>query len=76
MRLREAMILSIRNDAQLAKADRPDVLNIDTTDGVRFVSSNFRAKYQANTEVKLSARDCLSEDWILWKNGKEFMPND
>lgn len=73
MRLRDAMVYAIRYDAQLAKRDRSDVLRIEAG---RFVSSAFRAKYQGEAEIRLSARDCLAEDWLLWKNGKEFCPDD
>lgn len=73
MRLREAMIAAIRYNAQLARHDRSDVLRIEQG---RFVSSAFLAKYHGQAEVKLNAYDCLSEDWYLVKDGKEFVPDD
>lgn len=72
MRLREAMIYALRFDARLAKKDRSGTLKIE---GSKFVSDAFRAKYGGPKEVCLDAKDCLSEDWYLMKNGKEFVPD-
>ena len=67
------MIYAIRYNAKLAKADRSDVLSIE--DG-RFIPSLFRSKYSNYSEVKLTATECLAEDWYLMKDGKEFIPNE
>lgn len=72
MRLREAMVLAIKYDAILAKNGRPDTLKIEN---MKFVPSEYRSKYHKCSEVKLSAKDCLSDDWYLMKNGKEFVPD-
>lgn len=69
MRLREAMILALRHDACLAKSDRSTRLRIVD---LCFVPVECRAKYGSPLEVKLSARDCLSEDWVVEKNGKTW----
>lgn len=73
MRLREALIFALRYEARLAKRDRADTLEI--RDG-RFYGSEFRAKYGTQPEIRLTAADCLADDWYLMKNGREFVPDD
>ena len=71
MRLREAMIAAIRYDATLVKHGRTGSLAID--EKLRFISTEYRSNRPF--EVKLSANECLSEDWTLSKDGKEFVPD-
>lgn len=73
MRLRDAIVAAIRYDVELAKKDRSDTLRIN--DKMQFISSGFRSKYQQQPEVRLNAVDCLSEDWYLIRDGKEFLPD-
>ena len=73
MKLRDSIVAAIRYNVELAKKDRSDTLRIN--EKLEFVSSGFRAKYQRQPEVRLSASDCLSEDWYLMKDGKEFVPD-
>lgn len=73
MRLRDAIVAALRYDVAIAKKDRTDTLRLN--EQLQLVSSEFRAKYQKNAEVKLSAMDCLAEDWYLMKDGKEFVPD-
>lgn len=72
MRLREAVLFAIRHDAELTRRDRSDNLRIN---GMRFVGT-YRSKYSGQAEIKLGLTDVLSEDWILMKNGNEFVPDD
>ena len=73
MRLREAIVASIRYQVGLGKLDRSQVLQVDAQG--RFVAMVYRSKKPDGVEVKLSAMDCLAEDWILVKDGKEFTPD-
>lgn len=73
MRLRDAILAAIRYDVQIAKKDRTDTLRFN--EKLQLISSEFRSKYQKQAEVKLSAMDCLAEDWYLMKDGREFVPD-
>lgn len=72
MRLREALVAALQHGAELGKLDRTDTLRIEN---LCFISSGFRGKYGRCPEVRLSAAECLAEDWYLVKDGREFVPD-
>ncbi len=71
MRLREAILSAIQQDACLAKLDRQGRLRIK---GAMFVAEEYRNKYCGFHEVRMNVSDCLADDWYLVKDGTVFHP--
>lgn len=71
MRLREAMIAAIRHNATIGKPSSGYSLCIKSG---KFYNTEYRYKYNKPIEIRLTAADCLADDWYLVKDGGIFVP--